>query len=325
MNEVSAIVRAPERGHMTLTEVVNQTQLIKHILTEVMKEGTHFGTIPGTSKPSLWKPGAEKILSTFRIGITPLVTDLSTGDEIRYRVEAVARHASGQHLGSAFGEASSSEEKWKWRAAVCEEEWNEASPERRREKWVKGWQKSPPHKVKQVRTEPSDIANTVLKMAAKRAEIAVTLRVTAASDVFTQDLEDLPEELRGAIVEQEAAQIKQPERESATTATPAPAAPVAAVAPHPAIDGPPSAAPAGKTPIYLTNARIAKTGTKANGEPYSLYVLKDKAGNEHKSFRSTVYEAAQNAVELDAPVFLVTQTSPRGVTVEEIVAAGEDA
>jgi hypothetical protein len=33
-------------------------------------------------------------------------------------------------------------------------------------------------------------------MACKRAMIAMTLNVTAASDIFTQDIEDLPEELR---------------------------------------------------------------------------------------------------------------------------------
>jgi hypothetical protein len=33
-------------------------------------------------------------------------------------------------------------------------------------------------------------------MACKRAQVAMTLNVTAASDIFTQDIEDLPEELR---------------------------------------------------------------------------------------------------------------------------------
>ena len=50
--------------------------------------------------------------------------------------------------------------------------------------------------MQQVRTNPADIANTVLKMAKKRAQIDLTLTATAASDCFTQDVEDLPEELR---------------------------------------------------------------------------------------------------------------------------------
>ena len=43
------------------------------------------------------------------------------------------------------------------------------------------------------RTENPDIAdtfNTILKMAAKRAAVAATLSATAASDIFTQDMEE---------------------------------------------------------------------------------------------------------------------------------------
>ena len=50
--------------------------------------------------------------------------------------------------------------------------------------------------VQQVRTESADLANTVLKMACKRAKIAMVLNVTAASDMFGQDLEDLDAALR---------------------------------------------------------------------------------------------------------------------------------
>jgi hypothetical protein len=47
------------------------------------------------------------------------------------------------------------------------------------------------------------MANTVLKMAKKRAQIDLTLTATAASDVFTQDIEDMPDEIRETIVEGE--------------------------------------------------------------------------------------------------------------------------
>lgn len=39
----------------------------------------------------------------------------------------------------------------------------------------------------------ADVYNTVLKMAVKRAHVAAILFVTCASDVFTQDVEDMPE------------------------------------------------------------------------------------------------------------------------------------
>jgi hypothetical protein len=43
--------------------------------------------------------------------------------------------------------------------------------------------------------------NTVLKMAKKRAQIDAVLTATAASAIFTQDLEDIPDYLRDAVEE----------------------------------------------------------------------------------------------------------------------------
>src|SRR5690606_12324178 len=51
------------------------------------------------------------------------------------------------------------------------------------------------YEIQQVRTEPADIANTVLKMACKRAQVAMIINATACSDIFTQDLEDIPGEI----------------------------------------------------------------------------------------------------------------------------------
>src|SRR6185295_17391110 len=55
----------------------------------------------------------------------------------------------------------------------------------------------------QVRTEVDDIKNTVLQIAMKRAEVSGTKRVHALSDMFGQDLEDLPEEIRESIIDGE--------------------------------------------------------------------------------------------------------------------------
>jgi len=45
---------------------------------------------------------------------------------------------------------------------------------------------------------PADYYNTVVKMGKKRAFVDATLTVTAASDIFSQDLEDMPEVFKGA-------------------------------------------------------------------------------------------------------------------------------
>jgi hypothetical protein len=133
---------------------------------------------------------------SFRIADSYLVEDLSTPDMIRYRVTCTGSHQlSGTVLGSGLGEASSSEEKYKWRKAVCDEEWDETPAHLRRNKYAKA-KGGGFYMQKQVRTEPADLANTVLKMANKRAKIAMVLNVTAASDMFSQDLEDMDEALR---------------------------------------------------------------------------------------------------------------------------------
>lgn len=187
MNEVAM----QENGPLTAANIRAQVQLIQEVMQAVMVKDVHYGTIPGTQKPTLYKAGSEKILSTFRIAIDIDVEDLSTYDCFRYRVKTRGISPSGVMVGTGIGEASTDEEKYKWRGAVCQEEYDSLPEDRKRTKWVKGWQGQQAKSIIQVRTNPSDVANTVLKMAKKRAQIDLTLTATAASDVFDQDLEDM--------------------------------------------------------------------------------------------------------------------------------------
>lgn len=196
-----------ENKPLTAIQIKAQVNLIQEVMQAVMVKDIHYGTIPGTPKPTLYKAGAEKLLSTFRIGVDPESEDLSTYDEVRYRVKAKGfDQLSGALLGVGVGECSSSEEKYKWRRPVCDEEFNETPEDRKRTVWKRGQQKN--YQQKQIRTNPADVANTILKMAKKRAQIDLTLTVTAASDIFDQDLEDLPEGMA-----QEAAGQKEPIKE----------------------------------------------------------------------------------------------------------------
>jgi hypothetical protein len=192
MNQSVAIITQDKP--LSATDIRQQVNTIQHVMKEVMIKDTHYGVIPGTKTPSLYKPGAEKIMATFRLSADPEVNDLSDGDQIRYQVKVRLVSPTGIFVGAGIGECSSNEEKFKWRNAVCNEEFDEASPDRKREKWNKGYQNSPAYKRKQIRTEPADLANTVLKMAKKRALVDAVLTATAASDIFTQDIEDLPPE-----------------------------------------------------------------------------------------------------------------------------------
>jgi len=190
-----------EKQPLSVNEIKAQINIIQQVLKGVMKKDVHYGAVPGCGdKPTLLKPGAEKIMATFRLAADPVIDDLSTTDEIRYRVTVRLKAFNGVFAGAGIGECSTSEEKYKWRKVVCNEEFEEAPEDRRREKWVKGWGNQKPRQMKQMRTQPADIANTVLKMAKKRALVDAVLTATAASDIFDQDLEDLPEELRQSSV-----------------------------------------------------------------------------------------------------------------------------
>ncbi len=184
---------------VTTHELLNRVERIREVQIKVMKEGVDFGTIQGCGdKPTLLKPGAETLLLAFQMAAVPdqlTIQDLGHDDEVRYRVVTPIIHIpTGRVCGHGVGECSSLEEKYKWRKAVCQEEWDETDPDRRRVKWAKS--RDGAYTVHQVRTNKADVANTVLKMGKKRSLVDGALTVTAASRIFTQDVEDMPEELR---------------------------------------------------------------------------------------------------------------------------------
>ena len=180
---------ATEGGAMTVAQLKANRELMKQAMAELMEKDKHYGVIKGTQKPTLYKPGAELLFVLFRVHGEPIIEDLSTDDCIRYRVKMRGEHMpTGQTVGWGVGECSTDEDKYKWRACVSQDEWEETPSDRRR------WNfKS---QVNQVRTNPADAANTILKMAEKRAKCDCALSFSAASDVFSQDLDDLAEWLR---------------------------------------------------------------------------------------------------------------------------------
>jgi len=190
-----------DRGAGTaIQQLQARMETVLAVMANVLEDGKDYGRIPGTDKPTLYKPGAEKLMLTFRLAAArPTIEDLSTDDEVRYRVSVPIEGDDCRVLAVGIGEASTNEERYRWRKPVCDEEWDETPAHLRREKWFKGKEKA--YKGKQIRTSPADLANTVLKMAHKRGFIHGTLLATGASSVFNQDLEDFSKELRDAVVE----------------------------------------------------------------------------------------------------------------------------
>jgi hypothetical protein len=210
-----------EKSVLTAAEVRGQVNLIQEIMKEVMTEGQHYGKIPGCGdKPTLLKPGAEKLSMTFRL--RPIMDNdrdinietLPNG-HINVRVYCHIMSAGGLELATGIGSCSSLESKFRYRGGdkkptgqpVPTEYWNLKKAGKMAEaKDLIGGDNFGTAKIDGIwqiceigeKMENSDIAdtyNTVLKMAKKRAYIDGILSATAASDIFTQDIEDMPEDM----------------------------------------------------------------------------------------------------------------------------------
>ena len=175
----------------SIEELKEQVKTIQQCMKGLMKADTHFGKLPGCGdKMVLLKPGAELILTLFHISAEPQIERVSDGFDVTYRVTVIGRHIpTGNIVGYGVGEASTSEKKYKWRAATCHEEWEE-TPETRRQIAYTKYRDGNVQKTEQVRQNPADICNTVLKMSKKRAIVDLCLTATACSDIFVQDLDD---------------------------------------------------------------------------------------------------------------------------------------
>lgn len=297
---------APELDRpRTLSEMKAQKALIQEFFRSVMKEGVHYGTIPGTPKPSLWKPGSEVILSGLNLGVEPVIENLSTPDEAHYIIRIrIMTMGKKLFIGEGVGEASSNESKYKWRAAVCDAEYEETPEDRRRNVWKKG---NPPYQVKQVRAEHVDIANTILKMAKKRAQIDATLTSTAASDIFTQDLEDLrdngidPADQPGDGNENAPPPVVQPKAKGA----------------------PPAPAPKsnGGNPCDFTGG-VRNVGqrsvSKKDGTTGTVYVVTAENGIAYDTFSETFASNANDAKSSKGAVHIIAEKTQWGFKVKSL-------
>jgi hypothetical protein len=205
---------------MSIQTAVQRFKQIQEVVSLLMIEGEHFGTIPGAKKPSLWKPGAEVLGSLF--GMVPRYEALATIEDwsgehhggeafFFYRVRC-SLYRGDYLMGEGEGSCNSWESKYRTRNAERE------CPQCGKSSIIKGkaeygggyicFAKKGGCGAKFAENDPAigeqrvgkvanpeifDLVNTVLKMANKRAQIAATLNATGASRFFTQDIEDIPQ------------------------------------------------------------------------------------------------------------------------------------
>ena len=163
---------------LTVDEILGQKRVIAELMSKVLKKNEHYGIIPGTSKPTLYKAGAEIIAQAF--GIHPEFEIKKTnleGGHIEYEILCkMYRNSDGMKLAEGVGSCSSMESKYRWRTI------KKFNPETKKQEETR---------IENPNRE--DQYNTVLKMAKKRAFLDAVITTTGASDFVTQDLEDLPE------------------------------------------------------------------------------------------------------------------------------------
>jgi len=195
-------------------------------VSQILKEGTDFGKIPGTDKPTLLKPGAEKLGAFF--GLRPIfsiqesINDWTgsehAGEAFFFREYKCQLYRNGELIGEGIGSCNSWEKKYRYRklGRKCPNCGNETIIKGKAE-YGGGWlcytkkggcgEKFQDDDERIIRQETgqvpnpdvADQVNTIDKMAQKRAFIAAILIATNASEYFTQDMEDFA----GDVVEAE--------------------------------------------------------------------------------------------------------------------------
>jgi hypothetical protein len=173
MSEESSLILSMPA--MSIDVAMSRRQAIVDFTKEVMVKGRDYGGVGG-SKPTLLKPGAEKLSSLFALwpDFEPIesVEDWTGNNHneepfFSYRYKCTMRRIEDNRpVGAGIGSCNSWEKKYRF---------------------VRG----------NKRNNPQDIVNTIDKMAQKRALVAAVLIAVNASEFFTQDLEDYSDAIDG--------------------------------------------------------------------------------------------------------------------------------
>lgn len=191
----------------------------QEFVREYLVEGEDYGTIPGTPKPTLLKPGADKLCELYGLADDFLIEsrreDYATDPPLfDYTIKCtLLSRRDARLVGTGFGSCNSWEGKYRWREShrKCPLCGKEAIIKGKKE-YGGGWlcfkkkdgcgakfleddksiidQKA----GKEVNDDISTLKNTILKMAKKRAKVDAVIAVTRSSGIFTQDTEDIIEQ-----------------------------------------------------------------------------------------------------------------------------------
>lgn len=187
-NNTTALVPVKKVTQVSLIENISRQQVKQELakirefqlaILEELEEGKDYGIIPGCDKKTLLKPGAEKVLNLIKllIGVTnknvilDQIEDYNKGF-FAYKIQCVLSK-DGVYLSDGIGSCNTKEKKY-------QQTWEYDDTKSGKNKFKKG----------DLKQDAFSVANTVLKMAKKRAQVDAALSFANLSQLFTQDLDD---------------------------------------------------------------------------------------------------------------------------------------
>ena len=175
-----------------VTETMTKINNFQRLLQKELKQGRDFGIIPSTTKPTLLKPGAEKILMLLGISseyeLMEQIQDYKAG-VFAFTIKCIL-YKNGNKITEGVGCCSTKESKYAYKWVYEKEIPSTLNKEELMKKEFNG-SYGKYFKYRIDNDDPYTLANTVLKMAKKRAQIDAVLTVASLSEIFTQDMEDL--------------------------------------------------------------------------------------------------------------------------------------
>jgi hypothetical protein len=211
ISPASALAIAPV---MDLATAKKRLYEFQEFVQSYMKEGEDYGTIPGTPKPTLYKPGADKLCELYGLSDSYRILDKTEDFDkglFDYNIECtIVSRRDGTLVSTGLGSCNSYEGKYRWRdlQRVCPVCGKSAIIKGKQEygggwlcfkkkdgcgyKFADGDQTIEGQAAGKVQNEDiATLKNTILKMAKKRAKIDATLAATRSSGIFTQDMDDI--------------------------------------------------------------------------------------------------------------------------------------
>lgn len=185
-NEINALSIIDTVEIDTIANTMAKIQQMQAVVQKTLKVEHDYGKVPGTTKPTLLKPGGEKICMLF--GLNPEYEFLQTTEDydkefFTYNIRCTL-FRNGQPVAQGVGSCNSKEKKYRF-INVDEIPENYIGPtEQITDKYGRV-------KYKINNPDICSLVNTILKMAKKRAFIDAVLQVASLSEVFTQDVEDM--------------------------------------------------------------------------------------------------------------------------------------